>query len=98
MLDDAYNSNMSISFRLFRRVVLFSFCLIFVCSYHGGGTGYNREDLTDLCKLKEKSNNEISGGENFLGQRKCIPNFMTENAKRVDNGEGQNNTVLNFLF
>ncbi|CAB3993512.1 Hypothetical predicted protein [Paramuricea clavata] len=46
------------SFRLLYRVVLFSFCLIFVCFYHGGGSEHDRrEDKTEPNKLK----NEFKG-------------------------------------
>ncbi|CAB3993515.1 Hypothetical predicted protein [Paramuricea clavata] len=43
------------SFRLLYRVVFFSFCLIFACFYHGGGSEFDmREDGTEPNKLKDE--------------------------------------------
>jgi hypothetical protein len=43
------------SFRLLYRVVFFSFCLIFACFYHGGGSGCGRrDDKTEPNKSKDE--------------------------------------------
>ena len=59
------------SFRLLYRVVFFSFCLIFACFYHGGGSEYDRrEDETEPRKLKEEFNSKPLNSEIFLKQDK----------------------------
>ena len=86
LLNDVCSCNMGrgFSFRLLYRVVFFSFCLIFACFYHGGGSEYDRrEDETEPSKLKEEFNGKPSNGEVFLEQDKYDPN-LTENAKNVD--------------
>ena len=71
------------SFRLLYRVVFFSFCLIFACFYHGGGSEYDRrEDKTKPNKLKEKLNGKHLNDEVFLEQDIGVRN-LTENAKQL---------------
>ena len=67
------------SFRLLYRVVFFSFCLIFACFYHGGGSDYDRrEDETEPNKLKEKFNGKLLNGEVFLEQNIGVPGEDTK--------------------
>jgi hypothetical protein len=62
------------SFRLLYRVVFFSFCLIFACFYHGGGSEYDRrEDETEANKLKDEFNNDA-----FLEQDIGVPGEDTK--------------------
>ena len=82
------------SFRLFYRVVFFSFCLIFVCFYHGGGSEYDRrEDKTEPNKLKDEFNGKPLNGDVFLQQNIGVPN-LTENAKQIDDEDTKKETDL----
>jgi hypothetical protein len=69
------------SFRLMYRVVFFSFCLIFACSYHGGGSEYDRRgDKTEPNKLKDEFKDKPLNVDVSLQQ---VSN-LTENAKQTD--------------
>jgi hypothetical protein len=82
------------SFRLLYRVVFFSFCLIFACFYHGGGSEYDRrEDKTKQNKLKEKFNGKPLNDEVFLEQDIGVRN-LTENAKQIDGEDTKKETDL----
>jgi hypothetical protein len=82
------------TFRLLYRVVFFSFCLIFACFYHGGGSEYDRrEDKTEANKLKDEFNSKLLNGDVFLEQNIGVPN-LTENAKQIDGGDTKKETDL----
>ncbi|CAB4031884.1 Hypothetical predicted protein [Paramuricea clavata] len=82
------------SFRLLHRVVFFSFCLIFACFYHGGGSEYDRrEDKTEPNKLRENFNSKPLNDEDFLEQDIGVP-ILTENAKQVDGKDTKKETDL----
>ena len=82
------------SFRLLYRVVFFSFCLIFACFYHGGGSENDRrEDKTKPNKLKEKFNGKHLNDEVFLEQDIGVRN-LTENAKQIDGEDTKKETDL----
>ena len=72
------------SFRLLCRVVFFSFCLIFACFYHGGGSEYDRrEDKTKANKLKDEFKDKPLNVHVSLEQDERVPN-LTENAKQIE--------------
>ncbi|CAB3995306.1 Hypothetical predicted protein, partial [Paramuricea clavata] len=78
------------SFRLMYRVVFFSFCLIFACFYHGGGSEYNRrEDKTEQNKLKDEFNSKSLNVEQNIGVRN-----LRENAKQIDGEDTKKETDL----
>jgi hypothetical protein len=78
------------SFRLFYRVVFFSFCLIFVCFYHGGGSEYDRrEDKTEPNILKDEFNSKPLNVEQDIG----VSN-LRENAKQIDGQDTKKETDL----
>ncbi|CAB4029502.1 Hypothetical predicted protein [Paramuricea clavata] len=80
------------SFRLLYRVVFFSFCLIFACFYHGGGSEYDRrEDKTD--KLKDEFKGKPLNVDVSLEQDKRVPN-LTGNDKQIDGRKARKKTVL----
>ena len=81
-------------FRLLYRVVFFSFCLIFACFYHGGGSEYDRrEDETEPNNLKEKFNGKPLNGDVFLEQDIGVSN-LTGNAKQIDDEDTKKETDL----
>ncbi|CAB4000827.1 latrophilin receptor A [Paramuricea clavata] len=82
------------SFRLLYRVVLFSFCLIFACFYHGGGSEYDRrEDKTEPNKLKERFNGKPLNADVSLDRDIGVP-ILTENAKQIDGEDTKKETDL----
>ena len=82
------------SFRLVYRVVFFSFCLIFACFYHGGGSEYDRqEDKTKPNKLKDEFNSKSLNGEVFLEQDIGV-RHLRENAKQIDGKDTKKETDL----
>jgi hypothetical protein len=82
------------SFRLLYRAVFFSFCLIFACFYHGGGSEYDRrEDETEPRKLKHEFNGKPLNGEDFLEQDIGVP-ILTENAQQIDGKDTKKETDL----
>jgi hypothetical protein len=82
------------SFRLLYRVVFFSFCLIFACFYHGGGSEYDRrEDETEPNKLKDEFNGKPLNVDVSLKQDERVPN-LTENAKQIDGRKALKKTDL----
>jgi hypothetical protein len=82
------------SFRLLYRVVFFSFCLIFACFYHGGGSKYDRrEDKTEPKKLKDEFKGKPLNVNVSLEQDKRVPN-LTENAKQIDGRKARKKTDI----
>jgi hypothetical protein len=82
------------NFRLLYRVVFFSFCLIFACFYHGGGSEYDRrEDKTKPNKLKEEFNGKPLNGDVSLEQDIGVRN-LRENAKQIDGKDTKKETDL----
>jgi hypothetical protein len=66
------------------RVVVFSFCLIFACFYHGGGSEYDRrEDKTEPNKLKDEFKAKPLNVDVSLEQDERVSN-LTQNAKQID--------------
>jgi hypothetical protein len=79
------------SFRLLYRVVFFSFCLIFACFYHGGGSEYDRqEDKTEPNKLKDEFKDKPLNVDVSLQQ---VSN-LTENSKQIDGRKARKKTDL----
>ena len=79
------------SFRLLYRVVFFSFCLIFACSYHGGGSEYDRrKDKTEPNKLKDEFKDKPLNVDVSLEQ---VSN-LTENSKQIDGRKARKKTDL----
>ncbi|CAB3981159.1 Hypothetical predicted protein [Paramuricea clavata] len=82
------------SFRLLYRVVFFSFCLIFACLYHGGGSEYDRrEDKTEPNKLKDEFKGKPLNVNVSLEQDERVP-YLTENAKQIDGRKARKKTDL----
>ncbi|CAB4031068.1 Hypothetical predicted protein [Paramuricea clavata] len=82
------------SFRLLYRVVFFSFCLIFACFYHGGGSEYDRrEDKTEPNKLKDEFKGKSLNVAVSLEQDERVPN-LTENGKQTDGRKARKKTDL----
>jgi hypothetical protein len=72
-------------FRLFYRVVFFTFCLIFACFYHGGGSGYDRrEDKTEPNKLKDEFKGKPLNVDVPFEQDERVRSHLTENAKQTN--------------
>ena len=68
------------SFRLLYRVVFFSFCLIFACFYHGGGSGHDRrEDKTEPNKLKDEFKGKPLNIDVSLEQDERVSNLNVTN-------------------
>ena len=79
------------NFRLLYRVVFFSFCLIFACFYHGGGSEYDRrEDKTEPKKLKDEFKDKPLNVDVSLQQ---VSN-LTENSKQIDGRKARKKTDL----
>ena len=96
MLNDVFSCNMGrgFSFRLLYRVVLFSFCLLFACFYHGGGSEYDRrEDKTEQNKLKDEFKGKPLNVDVSLEQDDPVSN-LTENAKQIDDEDTKKETDL----
>jgi hypothetical protein len=82
------------SFRLLYRVVFFSFCLIFACFYHGGGSEYDRrEDKTEPNKLKDEFKRKPLIVDVSLEQDERVPH-LTENDKHIDGRKARKKTDL----
>jgi hypothetical protein len=82
------------NFRLLYRVVFFSFCLIFACFYHGGGSEYDRrEDKTKPNKLKDEFKDKSLNVHVSLEQDERVSN-LTENAKQIDGHTARKKTDL----
>jgi hypothetical protein len=82
------------SFRLLYRVVFFSFCLIFACFYHGGGSEYDRrEDKTEPNKLKDEFKGKPVNVDISLEQDKIVSN-LTGNSKQIDGRKSRKKTHL----
>ncbi|CAB4024663.1 Hypothetical predicted protein [Paramuricea clavata] len=82
------------SFQLLYRVVFFSFCLIFACFYHGGGSEYDRrEDKTEPNKLKDEFNGKPLNVDVSLERDKYDPK-LTGNAKQIDGEDTKKETDL----
>ncbi|CAB4023183.1 Hypothetical predicted protein [Paramuricea clavata] len=82
------------SFRLLYRVVFFSFCLIFACFYHGGGSEYDRrEDKTESNKLKDGLKGKPLNVNVSLEQDERVSN-LTENDKQIDGRKARKKTYL----
>ncbi|CAB4037745.1 Hypothetical predicted protein [Paramuricea clavata] len=82
------------SFRLLHRVVLFSFCLIFACFYHGGGSEYDRRGgKTEPNKLKDQFKGKPLNVDASLEQDERVPN-LTENAKQIDGRKARKKTDI----
>ena len=82
------------SFRLLYRVVFFSFCLIFACFYHGGGSEYDRrEDETEPNKLKDEFKGKSLNVDVSPEQDERVSN-LTENAKQIDGHKARKKTDL----
>jgi hypothetical protein len=82
------------SFRLLYRVVFFSFCLIFACFYHGGGSEYDRrEDKTEQNKLKDEFKGKSLNVDVSLEHDERVSN-LTENAKQIDGRKARKKTYL----
>jgi hypothetical protein len=82
------------SFRLLYRVVFFSFCLIFVCFYHGGGSEYDRrEDKTEPIKLKDEFKGKPLNVDVFLEQDERVSN-LTEHDEQIDGHTARKKTDL----
>jgi hypothetical protein len=95
-LNDACSRNMGrgFNFRLLYRVVFFSFCLIFACFYHGGGSEYDRrEDKTEPNKLKDEFKGKPLNVDVSLEQDEHVSN-MTENAKQIHGRKSRKKTDL----
>ena len=76
------------------RVVVFSFCLIFACFYHGGGSEYDRrEDKTEPNKLKDEFKAKPLNVDVSLEQDQRISN-LTQNAKQIDGRKVRKKTDL----
>ncbi|CAB4040138.1 Hypothetical predicted protein, partial [Paramuricea clavata] len=82
------------SFRLLYRVVLFSFCLIFACFYHGGRSENDRrEDKTEPNKLKNEFKGKPLNVNVSIEQDERAHN-LTENAKQIDGRKARKKTDL----
>ncbi|CAB4002242.1 Hypothetical predicted protein [Paramuricea clavata] len=82
------------SFRLLYRVVFFSFCLIFACVYHGGGSENDRrEDKTEPNKLKDEFKGKPLNINVSLEQDERVSN-LTENDKQIDGHTARQKTDL----
>ncbi|CAB4038199.1 Hypothetical predicted protein [Paramuricea clavata] len=82
------------SFRLLYRVAFFSFCLIFTCFYHGGGSVYDRrEDKTEPNKLKDEFKGKPVNVDISLEQDERVSN-LTENSKQIDGRKARKKTDL----
>ena len=82
------------SFRLLYRVVFFSFCLIFACFYHGGGSEYDRrEDKTESNKFKDEFKGKPLNVNDSIEQDERVPH-LTENAKQFDGRKAWKKTDL----
>ncbi|CAB4032827.1 Hypothetical predicted protein, partial [Paramuricea clavata] len=82
------------SFRILYRVVFFSFCLIFACFYHGGGSEYDRrEDKTKRNKLKYEFKRKPLNVDVSLEQDERVSN-LTENSKQIDGRKARKQTDL----
>ena len=53
------------NFRLLYRVAFLSFCVIFVCSYRGGSSRYDRREETQSRKFKTGSAEHDPGGSDM---------------------------------
>ena len=96
LLNAACSCNMGhgFSFRLLYRVVFFSFCLIFACFYHAGGSEYDRrEDKTKPNKSKDEFKGQPSKVDVSLEQDERVPN-LTENYKQIDGRKARKKTDL----
>jgi hypothetical protein len=82
------------NFRLLYRVVFFSFCLIFACFYHGGGSEYDRRaDKTEQNKLKDDFKGKPFNVDVSLEQDERVSN-LTVNAKQIDGHTARKKTDL----
>ncbi|CAB4029187.1 Hypothetical predicted protein [Paramuricea clavata] len=82
------------SFRLSYRVIFFSFCLIFACFYHGGGSEYDRrEDKTKPNKLKKEFKSKPLNVDVSFEQDERVSN-LTENAKQINGRKARKKTNL----
>jgi hypothetical protein len=83
------------SFRLLYRVVFLSFCLIFACFYHGGGSEYDRrEDKTEPNKkFKDEFKGKPLNVNDSIEQDERVSN-LTENAKQIDGRKARKKTDL----
>ena len=82
------------SFRLLYRVVFFSFCLIFACFYHGGGSEYDRRKYkTEPNKLKDDFKGKPLNVDVSLEQDERVSN-LTENDKQIDGRKARKKTDL----
>ena len=82
------------SFRLLYLVVFFSFCLIFACFYHGGGSEYDRrEDKTKPNKLKYEFKRKPLNVDVSLEQDERVSK-LTENSKQIDGRKARKQTDL----
>jgi hypothetical protein len=82
------------SFRLLYRVVFFSFCQIFACFYHGGGSEYDRqENETERNKLKDEFKGKSLNVDVSLEKAERVSN-LTENAKQIDGRKARKKTYL----
>ncbi|CAB3982652.1 Hypothetical predicted protein [Paramuricea clavata] len=80
--------------RLLYRVVFFSFCLIFACFYHGGGSEYDmRDDKTEPNKLKDEFEGKPFNVDVSLEQDERVSN-LAENDKQIDGRKARKKTDL----
>ncbi|CAB4041391.1 Hypothetical predicted protein [Paramuricea clavata] len=92
--NDAWSCNMGrgFNFRLLYRVVFFSFCLIFACFYHGGGSEYDRRE-NKVKKLKDEFKDKPLNVDVSLEQDERVSNLI-ENAKQIDGRKARKKTDL----